>query len=257
MADVTISQLTQGTPANTALLPYTQDNVTYSVAPSALLQDVGSIGIGTSSPKATFDINGVIRADGFTTANSITPYYNEGSDCRAFLANWNRTTNYNMTILGEFGNCWVHGWDTTVLPVNVSYTLTLNNIPAHTQVKYECNIHHVDSWDGEAVEIYTTNSNNTEVLRSSWNKIAWGLPHNVYNLEGTASTFTGPQRYSYMPWADSVLGANYKAMPGVTRFTSGWYNHTSTQFKARHYTGLDQTQVDEAFYISHVRLFIR
>jgi hypothetical protein len=253
MADVTISQLTHGTPANTALLPYTQGNITYSVAPSALLQNVGNIGIGTSLPQATLDVNGIIRADGFTTANNMTAYYNEGSDCRTFLTNWNKTTNYNMTILGEFGNCWVHGWD----GVAGNYTLTLNNIPAHTQVKYECNIHHVDSWDGEAVEIYTTNSSNTEVLRSSWYKIMWAVPHGVYNLPGTASTFSGPQRYSYMPWADANTGPWYKTMPGVTRFTSGWYDHASTQFVARHYTGLDQAQSDEAFYISHVRLFIR
>jgi len=58
MADVTISQLTQGVPANTALLPYTQGDVTYSVAPSALLQTSGNIGIGTNNPAQKLDVYG-------------------------------------------------------------------------------------------------------------------------------------------------------------------------------------------------------
>lgn len=50
MADVTISQLSQITPNNGALLPISQGGVTYSVAPSALLINSGNVGIGTSTP---------------------------------------------------------------------------------------------------------------------------------------------------------------------------------------------------------------
>lgn len=50
MADVTISQLTQITPNNNALLPYSQDGTTYSSAPSSLLVQSGNIGIGTFQP---------------------------------------------------------------------------------------------------------------------------------------------------------------------------------------------------------------
>lgn len=56
MADVTISQLSQITPNNGALLPISQGGVTYSVAPSALLINSGNVGIGTSSPLYKLDI---------------------------------------------------------------------------------------------------------------------------------------------------------------------------------------------------------
>jgi len=48
MADVTISQLTQGTPNNDALLPYSQGGNTLCVAPSSLLNNAGNISIGNN-----------------------------------------------------------------------------------------------------------------------------------------------------------------------------------------------------------------
>jgi hypothetical protein len=67
MADVTISELTQGTPSNAALLLYSQGGNTLSVAPSALLQNAGNIGIGTTAPSQKLDIygSGVVRGTMF------------------------------------------------------------------------------------------------------------------------------------------------------------------------------------------------
>jgi len=48
MADVTISELTQGTPNNSALLPYSQGGNTLCVAPSSLLKNVGNVTIGNN-----------------------------------------------------------------------------------------------------------------------------------------------------------------------------------------------------------------
>ena len=48
MADVTISALTQGTPNNAALLPYSQGGNTLCVAPSSLLNNAGNITIGNN-----------------------------------------------------------------------------------------------------------------------------------------------------------------------------------------------------------------
>lgn len=56
MADTTISSLPLGTPSGDALLPYSQGGNTYSASPSALLQNVGNIGIGTSTPVSKLTI---------------------------------------------------------------------------------------------------------------------------------------------------------------------------------------------------------
>jgi hypothetical protein len=48
MADVTISQLSQGTPNNGALLPYSQGGNTLCVAPSSLLNNAGNISVGNN-----------------------------------------------------------------------------------------------------------------------------------------------------------------------------------------------------------------
>lgn len=50
MADVTISQLTQGVPAGNNVLPYSTGSNTLGVPASAILQNVGNVGIGTTSP---------------------------------------------------------------------------------------------------------------------------------------------------------------------------------------------------------------
>jgi hypothetical protein len=67
MADVTISQLSQGTPNNDALIPYSQGGITLAVAPSALLvnactQNPGfpnfgnGVGINSSSARVPLEV---------------------------------------------------------------------------------------------------------------------------------------------------------------------------------------------------------
>ena len=46
MADTTISALPAGIPSNAAAIPFSQGGATYSVAPGALLQNAGNIGLG-------------------------------------------------------------------------------------------------------------------------------------------------------------------------------------------------------------------
>jgi hypothetical protein len=50
MADVTISQLTPGTPAGSGIVPYSTGSVTLGVPVSALFQDGCVVGIGTATP---------------------------------------------------------------------------------------------------------------------------------------------------------------------------------------------------------------
>lgn len=62
MADVTINELTPGTPAGNNLVPYSTGLNTLRVPVSALFQGTSNIGIGTATPGATLDISaGVIN----------------------------------------------------------------------------------------------------------------------------------------------------------------------------------------------------
>jgi hypothetical protein len=53
MADVTISQLTQGSPSGGSLIPFSTGSSTLSVPASAILQNAGNIGIGASPDNNT------------------------------------------------------------------------------------------------------------------------------------------------------------------------------------------------------------
>ena len=58
MADVTISSLTRGTPTGGNVLPYSTGSNTLGVSVSAILQNAGSIGIGTANPVSKLDVHG-------------------------------------------------------------------------------------------------------------------------------------------------------------------------------------------------------
>jgi len=175
-------------------------------------------------------------------------FYNESSDARPFVSNWNDQQVFNMTTTANLGNCHIHGWGGSPR----SYTLSLSNIPSHSEVKYECYIHMVDSWDNETSEIYTTNSAGSEVLRVRWTKVYNTQPSVSTLTSGSSFPFLTGQTYSYRPWANGAYGND-----GYASFSSGWYSHTASTFSARHYTGLDQGASDEAYYISHVKLSYR
>ena len=177
-----------------------------------------------------------------------TVFYNEGADARAFVANWNDQQVFNMTTTANLGNCHIHGWGGS----SRNYTLSLSGIPSHTEVKYECFIHMVDSWDGETSEIYTTNSAGSEVLRVRWTKVYNTQPSVSTLTTGSSFPFLTGQTYSYRPWGGGAQGND-----GYASFSSGWYSHTASTFSARHFTGLDQAASDEAFYSSHVKLSYR
>ena len=57
MADVTISQLTQGTPNGNHLLPYSTGTVTLGVPVSAMFQNTSKVGIGTTDPLYNLHLN--------------------------------------------------------------------------------------------------------------------------------------------------------------------------------------------------------
>ena len=56
MADVTISSLPQGTPFGNSLIPYSTGSSTLGAPVSAILQNAGKIGIGTTTPNYKLDV---------------------------------------------------------------------------------------------------------------------------------------------------------------------------------------------------------
>jgi hypothetical protein len=169
--------------------------------------------------------------------------YIEGSNATPYLSNWNNSTTYTMADFGGIPNVTAHGWSTGP----ATYTLTLNNLPPHTKVRYKVFWHLVDSLDNETNQLFIMNlsGGETEILRFT----------KQYNLTPAISiaaspgtyTWSGSKSYTYRPWAGGAYGQD-----GYIIVDSGLVDHTSSTFTARHVMGADQGQSDEAEYLSHV-----
>jgi hypothetical protein len=90
MADVTINELTKGTPTGSNILPYSTGSNTLGVPVSALLQNAGNVGIGTASPRAKLDVNGYVFLAGgqqiqITGSEGTTGLQLVGEDAAASL----------------------------------------------------------------------------------------------------------------------------------------------------------------------------
>ena len=184
-----------------------------------------------------------------TTAGERLYWYYEGNDCRSYMGNWNYSSEqYNMTTLGEFGNCWVHGWGGS----GRTYVLTVNSLPSHSELRFYANIHMVDSWDNEYNNVRVNNSDGSERELCNWRHTysnAYVDSLNVYNGATVDQYFN--RSYSYVPWGGQRSGNGYITV------TSNWYSHNRSQFQAWFRTDLDQGQGDEAYYIHNVRIDLR
>ena len=182
------------------------------------------------------------------TKNESYLYYYEGRDANSFTGNWNNSTTYSMLNFGGLGHVTAHGWSTGP----ATYTLTLSSIPTHTQVRYVVFWHLVDSLDTETSNLYLMNSGGTETEFWRFTKTYNTDPSTSVLQSGATATWSGSKSYTYRPWANGAYGKD-----GYVVFDSGYYDHTSTSFTARHVCGADQLQADEAQYLSHVQLWIR
>lgn len=180
-------------------------------------------------------------------------YYDESTNAAGFTANWNNSTTYTMADFGGLGSVNAHGW--TSGPA--TYTLSLSGIPAHTEVRYQCFLHLVDSLDNETSNVFTMNGSGTETERLRFRKPSPTTPP-VYDLvaSGTTTNWNGNRFYTYQPWGGNRASENGGAN-GFIIMDTGWYAHALSTFSARHVLGADQAQADEAQYISHVKLWIR
>ena len=153
-----------------------------------------------------------------------------------------------MNQFGGLGKVNAHGFSSGP----VTYTLTLSSLPAHTEVRYKVFWHLVDSLDNETNQLFTMNSSGGETEKLRFTK--------QYNLEpaisvqdsGVIAPWSGPQTYTYRPWANGYYGQD-----GYLSIDTGWYSHTANSFTARHVMGADQGQTDEAEYLSHVQVYLR
>lgn len=174
--------------------------------------------------------------------------YSEGNNAAPYVANWNNSTTYTMNQFGGLGKVNAHGFSSGP----VTYTLTLSSLPVHTEVRYKVFWHLVDSLDNETNQLFTMNSSGGETEKLRFTK--------QYNLEpaisvqdsGVIAPWSGPQTYTYRPWANGYYGQD-----GYLSIDTGWYSHTANSFTARHVMGADQSQTDEAEYLSHVQVYLR
>jgi len=180
-------------------------------------------------------------------------FYDEGVSANSFTANWNNSTTYNMADFGGLGNVTAHGW--TSGPA--TYTLTLTGIPTHTEVRYQCFMHYVDSVDNEVTSVFTMDSTGGETERLRMNRTSAVSPTYTVLASGTTVSWHANRFYSYAPWGGSSRTVLPDGGNGYVIMDTGWYAHSLTSFTARHVLGADQAQTDEAQYISHVKLWIR
>jgi hypothetical protein len=182
------------------------------------------------------------------TKNESYLHYYEGRDANLYTGNWNNSTTFSMLDFGGLGHVNAHGWSSGP----ATYTLTLNLIPTHNQVRYVVFWHLVDSLDTETSNLFLMNSAGTETEFWRFTKIYNAVPSTSVLQSGATATWSGSKTYTYRPWGNGVYGND-----GYVVFDSGYYDHTSTSFTARHVLGADQAQADEAMYLSHVQLWIR
>lgn len=181
-----------------------------------------------------------------TTPGGMWLYYDEGIYAHAYTANWNNATVYSMADFGGLGYVTAHGH----VPAT-NLTLTLNNLPSHSMVRYKVFWHCVDSLDTETSNLYLTNASGTETEFFRFTKLYSTSGFNTVVLQSGADAFwSGTQTYTYAPWTGS-------SQDGYITFDSGYYAHAGSSFSARHYIGADQAVADESMYLSHVQLWLK
>jgi len=173
--------------------------------------------------------------------------YYEGANATPFLQYWNNSTTYTLADFGGIPNVTALGWSSGP----ATYTLTLTQLPAHSQVRYKVFWHCVDSVDNETNQLFIGDgSSELEILR--FTKLYNATPSiSVLNAKSEAP-WSGSKTYTYRPWAAGAYNAD-----GYLLVDSGWIDFSGTTFTARHVLGADQPQSDEAMYLSHVEVLLR
>lgn len=175
-----------------------------------------------------------INNPGYLSA-SYTQYWTGGND------------SFNMGSISGLAPSGIlmHGW----IGSATNYTLTLPDLPAHTQAKYVVYWHCVDSLDNETSNLFiNNNSGEVEFLRFTKALGTGGISTQVVRSGLTTSWTTAS--YSTAPWPGG-------SVDGYVTIDTDWFDHTLPTFTARHFLGADQAQGDEAMYLSHSAVYLR
>jgi hypothetical protein len=180
--------------------------------------------------------------------------HDEGLNANLFTSYWSEQTVTSMTDFGGLGSGYGHGWPTSISSAAQNNMLTINNLPKHNHIRYFVRWHSVDSIDSEFNELRLYDVHDTSYVamwNSTRNSSVTFYTNNIFFYTSSSWT-TAP--YSYRPWSTangSSLIHGYFSIDTKTMW------HTTSEFKALHFTGTDQGQLDEAVYFTHSTLYIR
>jgi hypothetical protein len=173
----------------------------------------------------------------------------EGNDARTSNGIWSNTDTFFMEQFGDLGPVHAHG---PLTSEDVDLTVQL---PQHTQVKYQVAWHHVDSHDNEINKLQYKNQFGEFVDLAIWTKsFASPNPTTLETFGETTYTWFNNKTYSYAPWAGNP---DPYENHGFAIIDTGWITHNSDDLVIRHVIGTDQDIIDEASYLSHVKVFVR
>ena len=171
--------------------------------------------------------------------------YDEGAI--ADVSRWDNQTTYLMTDVTGLGVVSMHGYSP-----RSTYTITHSQLPGHSQVRYQCYWHFIDSVDSEYCSLTIAGQVYAEFRKQGYRAPNQGEP--AFSSNRMASSKWVRAEYSYMPFSNST---GIFCAPGYVIFDSGWIDHTSSSISINHYFGLDQAQGDESSYVSHVKIQTR
>lgn len=170
--------------------------------------------------------------------------YDEGLDAASYVANWSNTTTQSMTNFGFLGSGTGHGYVPTT-----NFILTLKNLPAHNQIRYQVYWHFVDTPDQET---NTLDIDGVRYLSFTKATASASITTTVNNLLKASFTSTGTDTgYSYAP--EATAGSAH----GYVEIDTGWIDHTQENLTVDHYFGLNEAITNEACYLTHVRVEAR